>query len=276
MFVELFAGQGSLSHAVAKVGVPTMAPNDLASGGTDFSNMEQVDELKDQLKEWKAAGMEFIIHLAPPCSTFSRARDRSRKTRLRSSEFPAGLEPVSEKVVVANRIAVAAYAFAEWAAGCELEAAVTMENPARSYLWDFVQGEAKTNNFQDIVFSQCRFGAPYKKETKLRCWNCRMDKLEKSCSLVGSTFTCGRSKEEGHVVLEFGSASTRDAAAYPEGLCREWAKQVVSLRCEKADPTKALHDVQLHPGGRIKRHRLRGPDEASPKEVKEQDRGIRV
>ena len=98
--MELFAGKGFLSKAVAKEGVPTMMPNDLADGGTDFANDEEVDALKSRLVEWKEQGSRFVIHLAPPCSTFSRARDRSRKTRLRSPEFPGGLDPKNEQVTI--------------------------------------------------------------------------------------------------------------------------------------------------------------------------------
>ena len=163
MFVELFAGKGLLSNAVVKEGVPTMKPDDLASGGTDFADHKEVEQLKTRLLEWHEQGSRFVIHLAPPCSTFSRVRDRSAKTRLRSPEFPEGLDSKNEQVTYANRVADNAYGSARWAAQPPLLAAVTVENPAKSYFWDYVGKLGAEEEFVDVIFSQCRFGTPYKK-----------------------------------------------------------------------------------------------------------------
>ena len=139
LFAEFFAGEGGLSAEVAKAGAPTWKPDDLESGGIDFACGEAVRELKARLQEWKHAGAHLVLHFAPPCATFSRARDRSRLTRLRSPQHVAGLPGVGAEVEAANRVADLTKDLAEWAAE-ELNAIITIENPETSYLWDYWGG----------------------------------------------------------------------------------------------------------------------------------------
>jgi hypothetical protein len=104
-----------------------------------------------------------------PVRPFSCARDRSARTQLRSSSFPAGLPDLAaeqqEDVKVANRIARHTLDLAEWAAK-ELKAVVFLENPRQSYLWKFLEPHSPpaVPAWRDIVISQCRFGTPYKKD----------------------------------------------------------------------------------------------------------------
>ena len=136
LFAEFFAGEGRLSAEVAKTGVPTWAPNDVASGGVDFTSTQAVEGLRAELLAWKQAGAHLVLHFAPPCATFSRARDRSRLTRLRSPSHVTGLPGCEAQVGEANLIADHTKDLAEWAAA-ELKAVVTIENPESSYLWDY-------------------------------------------------------------------------------------------------------------------------------------------
>ena len=90
LFGEFFAGEGGLTKAMKDVGINVLPPDELSAGGTDFSDNAQVEELKTKL--WKLSrNNRLALHFAPPCATFSRARDRSKKTRLRSSRCPGGL-----------------------------------------------------------------------------------------------------------------------------------------------------------------------------------------
>ena len=108
---------------------------------------------------------------------------------------------------------------------------------------------------EDLTLSQCHFGAPYRKNTRLRCYNEVPKTLAKKCSVAGDHFTCGTLRADGHSVLEFGGADTQAAAAYPPELCRQWAKAVVDWRCSKVSAKKALAQVQLvREGGKVRRH----------------------
>ena len=137
IFVEIFAGKGVLTKSVAELGMKVEEPNDFQNGGTDFRKGKQVEQLKERLCQLAGQSNHLMLHLAPPCATFSRARDRSRRTRLRSNLCPEGLASKTDETKEANQVARRAYQLAVWAAD-ELGAMVSMENPRRSYLWNFL------------------------------------------------------------------------------------------------------------------------------------------
>ena len=120
-----------------KLGLKVAPPSDLRLGGMDFESKEQVERLKEQLEDWHSSGVKLVLHLAPPCRTFSRARDRCAKTRLRSFNHPEGLATLSgwKKSLVKSQNCIAEHALdlAAWAAS--RNAIVTLENPKDSYLW---------------------------------------------------------------------------------------------------------------------------------------------
>ena len=130
LFVDIFAGSGALSRAVKASSVPTARPNEFSQGGTNFSKKREVESLRAQLQTWSDSGVKLAIHLAPPCHTFSRARDRSGRTRLRSPWYPDGLPAKQQQVKVPNLIAKRAFLLASWAAR-KLDAFVTLENHRR-------------------------------------------------------------------------------------------------------------------------------------------------
>ena len=93
VFLELFAGDGVLTEAVAKV-MAVEPPQDLDTGGVDFSDLLAVKSLL--WRRWKdlaASGTSLFFHVAPPCASFSRARDRAWRTRLSTPAQPDGDVP---------------------------------------------------------------------------------------------------------------------------------------------------------------------------------------
>ena len=106
-----------------------MSPRDVEALKTWFRLVMVGSEL-DEL----GAVKKLFIHLAPPCSTFSKARDRNCRTRVRTWAQPGGIRPHTKKVVEGNTIAKACILFARWAWE-ELGATVVMENPDQSYIW---------------------------------------------------------------------------------------------------------------------------------------------
>jgi hypothetical protein len=170
VFAVFFSGEGNLAKTMRRAGVRCLEPDDFASGGTDLSDKAQVQRARQRLRDIRTADEKLAIHLAPPCHTYSRARDRSPLTQLRSSSFPAGLpdlpEEQQEDAEMANRIADNTEDFAEWAAK-ELKAVVFLENPRRSYLWLYLAGRHSPSAvlaWRDFHVSQCLFGTPYKKD----------------------------------------------------------------------------------------------------------------
>ena len=267
VFLEFFAGTGVLTEAVRRVGVACGDPNDVATGGTDFRVHSQVENLKEELTKLAGQTRHLFVHLAPPCATFSRARDRSIRTRLRNKWYPEGLPGKETQTREANGIARRAYKLACWAAD-ELGAKVTLENPRKSYLWQFVSKfDSADTVYSDLHFSPCLHGASYQKPTTLRCWNWKPAKLEGVCSLSGGVFTCGRTQAEGHTVLEFGGAKTHEAAEYAAGVCEKWAYAIGEEAAIDVNPEISLEAVELT-DAKVKRHKSRGTDQPSSKETR--------
>ena len=112
-----------------------------------------------------------------------------------------------------NLIAKRAFEVATWAAD-ELGALVSIENPAKSYLWLVAEKFKKAETqHADIDFEACMFGTPYRKPTRLRCWNWEPSELSRRCTTQDGVYACGRDRAQGHEVLEFGKKCTAEAAA---------------------------------------------------------------
>jgi hypothetical protein len=169
VFAEFFAGQGDLTRTMRDRGIWCRAADDAATGGIDFGVKEDLDKLKEELRGMRTEGLSLALHLAPPWSTFSRARDRSSTTRLRSSNHPDGRPDVDadqrRRVTTANQVALNSFDLAVWA-GRDLSAVVTLENPSSSYIWAFF-ARARPRfkiRWEDLKLSQCLFGAPWRKD----------------------------------------------------------------------------------------------------------------
>ena len=265
-FIEFFAGSGHLTQAVAKAGVPTDPPNDLATGGMDFENLDDFERMKKYLAELSASGVRLMLHFAPPCATFSRARDRSWKTRLRSTQRPQGLLGRAAQCRSANVVARRTLDLLEYAVE-ELGAAASMENPRSSYMWSFLEFNDGLA-YDDFVFSPCRFGASYMKPTRVRCWGWTPTVLDDLCFKQNGAWSCGR---EQHEVLEFGGASTAQAAAYHPEVCRYWAMEVRDFFDQVPTINEVIGEATIHDQGRVHRHRLRGGESESTKERQQRE-----
>ena len=64
-FAEYFSGEGGLTDAVRALGVTVLHPDDILTGGVDFSNWQEVRKL---FKTWRrlAKNGPLWLHFAPP------------------------------------------------------------------------------------------------------------------------------------------------------------------------------------------------------------------
>ena len=96
-----------------------------------------------------------------PCSTFSRARDRSHRTRLRSSAHPEGIVQnplVEEGNLIATRTAECVNYLVE-----SLGAVGPWEQPAGSYMLPYLDSlEAISVEREAVLLHHCNFGKPFK------------------------------------------------------------------------------------------------------------------
>ena len=85
-FVEFFAGEGQLTAAVARAGVPTDPGNDLNYGGFDFGKEQDVEKAKAYLTDLAVNGVRLMVHVAPPARrSQGRATEAGRRGCVRPS-----------------------------------------------------------------------------------------------------------------------------------------------------------------------------------------------
>ena len=91
---------------------------------------------------------------------FSRARDRSLRTRLRATQRPQGLPGKVAECRSANLIVRNVARVVKWAAD-ELDAIISIENPASSYLWIFWEKLPQADTVHtDVTFDNCHTRRP--------------------------------------------------------------------------------------------------------------------
>lgn len=272
IFIELFAGSGALTQAVGKH-VSTLPPQDLSLGGVDFANDGRV---RDLWKEWQHRadeGFKLLFHVAPPCASFSRARDRSVRTRLRSSSSPAGLYPDDPTTHLGNIVAQNTAASVDFLVS--LGAAGSWEQPAGSYMMPFLDSlGALTSTREAVVLHQCLFGRPYRKPTAFWTFGgLRLPSLDRRCTVSSS---CGR---ETHAQLGFGGLDTQAAATYPRKLVRAYVSDILThIRCScSSSSLSSLLQVVTERSGIVHRHADRGGPTISARALRdEEDKAARA
>ena len=251
LFIECFAGGAVLTKAVARLGFHTDVPQDVAEGGANFENDEEVVNLWRRWAEFRAAGFQLVFHMAPPCCSFSAVRDRSRRTRLISSSKPEGLDTYHPLTSSGNAIAKNTALSIKYLVR-ELDAVGSLEQPARSYMLPFLDNENLLEEHEEIVLDQCRYGRPYKKPTVFLAFG---GLPIASLANVCRNMDCGR---QFHVRLGFGSASTAAAAEYSQSLAAAYAGALAKHFDTGPDPETAIERLTISKEGVLKRHVDRG------------------
>ena len=201
---------------------------------------------------------QLYFHVAPPCSTFSRARDRSTRTRLRSAASPQGLFPAEEKTHEANEVARSTALSIRFLVS-QLGASGTLEQPASSYLMSFLDVEGLLGDHSQVILHQCRFGRTHRKPTVFLIFGeLDLSALALTCS---PTHSCGR---KFHTRLGFGEGSTSAAAAYPAGLCAAYAGALHrNITLEQWVDEEVIERLTVTAQGVVHRHTDRGSVEPS-------------
>ena len=144
-----------------------------------------------------------VLHLGPPCSSFSMACNRFKKYAMRSAREPNGFANLphhrAEKVRLGNALAEVAVRLAE--AQEKAGNFWTLEQPASSLMWLFgpVARLIERAGVWIATIDVCMFGAPWRKPTSLAAIFSAIMRLCRRCvgrhshiSLQGKA-ECGRS-----------------------------------------------------------------------------------
>ena len=258
LMVEICSGSGVLSATFRDAGFRTLAidrpgnehrlshsyvPLDLAVPGNQELLMTALED----------ALLIGHIHLGVPCGTCSRARERALPSKLRGrhsapqplrdARYPLGKPWLTGSSKLRVRTANELYKFALrivlWAFRNDVP--VTIENPARSWLWPALDclvkkmrpvfGQDLRRAWDSLRFydlDACMFGGKRKKRTRLAL-STNLSKLAISCD--NSHPHLPWAIREVDNMLAFDTAAE---AQYPRGLCKALVQHFVE-RFEQAD-----------------------------------------
>jgi hypothetical protein len=217
---DLFSGHGGVAKAARQAGFSARDWELLHGTEGDLCRPAVQRVLIADAKQGKL----IASMLAPPCSTFSPARDRTSVIRTR--EHPWGLVGISIKdqikVDIGNRCIQAAIKLITqfdhngipW----------ILENPHSSKIWFIAELIQLSNNSNThtVITDFCQFGTPWRKRTRFLCGNIDKqdtERINKQCTGCG---VCSKSGSK-HFQLtgsnKQGIPWTRTAMPYPAKLC---------------------------------------------------------
>lgn len=173
--------------------------------------------------------------LAPPCSSFSVARDRTAVIRTKAVRWGLPYDQLSPtdyiKVQTGNRCFKAALQIVQWLD--QLRIPWILENPATSKCWRLppLQKLERSPHVVCVLADFCQYGCAWRRRTKLMCGNLDsqdVDRLHRLCTGRG---LCSRTQKS-HFQLtgsnRQGIPWTRVAQPYPAGLCKDVAFSLTS------------------------------------------------
>ena len=227
---DFFAGSGRVARAVRRAGFTCREWEILTGPDADLTRPAVLQSVKFDIDK----GRIIAAMLAPPCSSFSVARDRTMV--IRSKLFPWGLPDLppheQDKIRVGNCCIRSTLKIISWLDSWRLP--WILENPYTSKVWYLppLQQLMKSEHVHDIVCDFCMFGTPWRKRTRFLCGNIDpvdLGRIDKQC--VGTHGCCSRTGRR-HVQLtgshKCGIPMTRHAQPYPHRLCHGLAHALVS------------------------------------------------
>ena len=178
LVIEIFSGSCNLSTAFVKRGFQALAI-DHAQSHKFRTLIFDLTLQADQLLLWEIIRTQrpFLVWLAPPCGTASRARNIPVKNKhgkpfaepLRSDLFPDGIPSLEnidlDRVLAANTL----YEFCENICSlCDsLHIKWIVENPFDSFFWYTSWISQRHRDFTKILFHNCMYGGLRPKRTGL-------------------------------------------------------------------------------------------------------------
>ena len=210
-FLEICAGVGSISKAVARLGYRVCTPIELSdSPAFDITSLDLVNWICNMLR----SGRLKSIMVEPVCTTFSAAAHPS----VRSYKIPKGFDPSSPKTYLGNKIAFHCLFLCWYAALCQCPS--LCEQPRLSKMcwlsiWGFLQ---KNFGFSESVVASCQFGSCHRKEFRMLSKYIDAEALETRCP-------------GGHEHIRIEGKFTKSSAIYTPALADHIARAfAVALR----------------------------------------------
>ena len=228
---DFFAGVGGVAKACRQLGYRTKEWEITRGKSFDLTKNSVLRQIRQDIQNLLLLG----AMLAPPCSSFSVARDRTAV--IRSRMYPWGLpacqlsEKDQERVALGNQCFKAALKIISWLDAFRIP--WILENPATSKCWFLppLQKLASCPHVCTVITDFCQYGCPWRKRTKLLCGNLDTQDVARLSRLCTGRGICSKSlKQHFHLTgsNHQGVPWTRIAQPYPTGLCKDIAFALTS------------------------------------------------
>ena len=223
-FLEVFAGTARLSEAVERSGAAVFTPVDI-SFGSHHDLKRRATQLA--ILAWLKSGWIRFVHIATPCTVFSRARHNIRNLVRAQEKERTGIELAiftAELIFTCNRFNIL------W----------SLENPWTSRLFEVpVLSELLGRpGVRHLRVDFCRYGEKFKKPTAIFT-NCHeLDSLQRQCNHQKHEQVLRGSENIKVAGKSVSQPKTKRAGAYPFELCGQWARII--------RPLLDCHDVTFH------------------------------
>jgi len=244
--LELFAGAGGLTAAVARKGLKVFAACDIRPGRQGLGvRGDLLDHavFKSYVSLARSGRLRWL-HGGPPCTTFSRARRsdiHGTVRKLRSEQFPLGLPHVVDRRVAEGNLLAKRL--------CQLARIIqrlggfwSIENPEHSLIWRLpcMISLFDLKGVRLIVGDQCCHGCLYKKPTGWLTNAAFLEVFRRRCP--GPPTHLPHPPLEGRAVTPDGRDCwlTELAAEYPEDLCDAAASAYAKVAQEPMVPARAI------------------------------------
>lgn len=223
-FADFFSGSGGVARSARALGFRTREWELLHGECGDLTKPAVLSKIRFDISNKKIVA----AMLAPPCSSFSPARDRT--SVIRDRYHPWGLPNISpkdqEKVRIGNQCLRSSLRIIRWLD--RLGVPWILENPHSSKMWfipELVELQHAAHT-QVIVTDFCQFNTRWRKRTRLLCGNLQWDDIARCQRTCHGHGICSRTNRP-HFQLtgsnKQGIPWTRVAQPYPHQLCHALA-----------------------------------------------------
>ena len=223
-FADFFSGHGGVARSARALGFRSREWELLHGPSGDLTKPAVLSNIRTDISNRKIVA----AMLAPPCSSFSPARDRT--SVIRDKNHPWGLPNISirdqEKVRLGNQCLRSSLRIIKWLD--DMGVPWVLENPHSSKMW-YVPELIKlqqADHTHVIVTDFCQFGTCWRKRTRLLCGNLQWDDVARCQRTCLGHGICSRTNKQ-HFQLtgsnKHGVPWTRVAQPYPHQLCHALA-----------------------------------------------------
>ena len=219
---DLFSGNGGVAAACERLGFRSNEWDIRHGHHCDLTRRKVLRRLKVDIKQGKV----LAAMLAPPCDSFSVARDRTKVIRTKVQPWGVDDSLLTEKEK--QKVSIGNACFASCFSLIRIlnlyKVPWILENPASSKCWHlpFLKKLEQQEHAVSIVSDFCQYGTAWRKRTKFLCGNIAPADLHRIDRRCNNSSICSRSGRPHFQLTGKGPNNvnwTTIAQPYPKQLC---------------------------------------------------------